>query len=388
MSGTTYFSQEERPSQELQQYLMADTKGQTLAEYFTIFSEALEGGMGQVFFCQDKRDKIFYALKTVPAGDSKYEEILKQEALFSLALEKHPHLVYTRTVTQENGRYCIVMEFIGPQPKSIEENVQGSTLARLMSQRRLSQAECLRWAIEFCRGMEYLNRQGMKAHKDIKPSNLFITPQGHLKIGDFGLAGLDKKGGTLGYRPPELSTPGTPLTPQSDIYSFGLVLYQMLNGGASLTDQTATGSNSTYDTLLQASPCSAILQKCLHKDPAQRYADFTALKKALELAYLPNRLEELPIPAMQAEDYFYKGLGLQALKDNEKALCNYNKALEINPNYAAAYYNCGIVKSDLKYTEGALQDYNKVLELNPNYVAAYNNRGMLKDNLKDTDGAM
>jgi len=83
-----------------------------------------------------------------------------------------------------------------------------------------------------------------------------------------------------------------------------------------------------------------------------------------------------------AEDYFYSGNTKYELKDYKGALQDYNKAIELNPNYALAYYNRGVAKDKLKDYRRALQDYNKAIELNPNYALAYYNRGGAKIRLE------
>ena len=88
-----------------------------------------------------------------------------------------------------------------------------------------------------------------------------------------------------------------------------------------------------------------------------------------------------------AEVYINRGILRKNMKDEEGALQDYNKAIELNPN-DAAYYNRGILKKDMNDKDGALQDYNKAIELNPNDAMAYNNRGSLRSDMNDKDGAL
>ena len=88
-----------------------------------------------------------------------------------------------------------------------------------------------------------------------------------------------------------------------------------------------------------------------------------------------------------AEVYINRGILRKNMKDEEGALQDYNKAIELNPN-DAAYYNRGILKKDMNDKDGALQDYNKAIELNPNDAMAYNNHGSLRSDMNDKDGAL
>jgi len=89
--------------------------------------------------------------------------------------------------------------------------------------------------------------------------------------------------------------------------------------------------------------------------------------------------------AQTAEDYVDKGVAKYELDDYMGAIQDYNKAIELNPNYARAYYNRGATKGKLGEYRGAIQDYNKAIELNPNYVNAYINRGLAKINIGQKD---
>ena len=389
MASTTYYSSSDWELSE--EYLAPRQQGQTLAENFIISDEANEGGMGRVFFCQDKRDKKFYALKTFRENNPAYEHILREEALFSLSLDPHPHIVYTRTVAQEDGRYYIVMELMAPQPKDISQTVSGQTLAVRLNQGPLTLHQALKWAIQFCRGMEYLNQKGMKAHKDIKPANLFITPSGDLKIGDFGLAGR-AKGGTKGYLPPEMFEDGE-LDVRSDIYSFGLVLYQMLNGGRSRAEQTVfLPDDQTFDLLdeaaLEKSPLGEILKKCLARRKTDRYADFTALRQALEEVYRPEEVPVLPMAERTAAEFFYQGMGFYKLQEYSAALTCYTRAIEKDPTLASAYSNRGMIWDILLEYAKALEDYTQALQINPEYVSAYYNRALIYQQLKQYQAAL
>ena len=270
--GTEYNMEPERPK---------------FADYYEILGDDNDGGMGEVYFCKDKRSGQLYALKKAKA-EAKYEDLFKKEAAFALELGKHPNIVYTTTIGHEGDMYYIVMELIGEQNTI---SPQGNTLVSEFnkSTNGIPVEQAYKWAIEFCEGMKYLTSKGMKAHKDIKPANIFITKDKTLKIGDFGLAGTNpqKTTGTPGYRAPEVKQ-GI-FNEQTDIYSFGIVLYQLFNKGYSLTDATqytkagtemlGKGEDSYPNAEEITSPYAQdIIRKCLQQDPQKRYQTFTELE--------------------------------------------------------------------------------------------------------------
>lgn len=372
----------------IRQEMLALPVRETLADYFELSPNVSRGGMGTVYFCRDKRDKQFYALKTYQTTDPKFKDLFLKEAEFALGLEKHPNIVYTRTVAMEGHVYYMVMDLISSrQPKSLTDEVKGNTLAQeLVHKIPLEQA--LKWAIDLCHGMEYLNRKGMVAHGDLKPSNLFITSDKVLKVGDFGtvvLQGGKRKGGTLRYSSPEFEKKQK-LDVRSDIYSAGIILYEMLNGGLNLLYPTRIGDKSKkyYQRLarksIQKSPCAAIITKCLEKTPENRYATFAKLRKDLEKEATKWRVwssRSLHIPNLTAEEYFYKGRGGDNLGMCEFSISNYTKAIKLQPNWVNAYINRGNERTNLKRYTQALLDFNQAVSLNPQDAVSYYNRGIL-----------
>ena len=145
-------------------------RGDILSEFFEISDKARDGGMGDVFFCRDKRDNKFYVLKTF--NDIALSDQFKEEVLFSLSIPKHPNIVYSRTVVTDESNYYLVMDFIGKQPYSLNEEVQGSTLAQVIYHYSLENKQALIWGIQICQGMEFLHECGLRSHKDLKPENI------------------------------------------------------------------------------------------------------------------------------------------------------------------------------------------------------------------------
>lgn len=321
----------------------------TLADFFEISDKAQEGGMGDVYFCRDKRDNRFYVLKK--AKKTEYEDIFEKEAELVLKLEKNPYVVYTKTIISDNTSYYIVMNYIGKQPYNLDEKVEGETLTKVMNKTNIEPKQAVIWAIQFCKGMTFLNKSGIEAHKDIKPDNILIDPNNIIKITDFGLASIDKKGGTPGYMPPEYKKQN--LTIQSDIFSFGLVLYQMFNNGKLLSSQTVFNKDTNesefvYESNWTSNHCQEVIKKCLQKEPSKRYKNFEELERELT-QYLHDKWPEYTLPElkaepMTAEDCFLKGLGYYVLSNG---ICTSNRlniiawfdqAIKLNPRCSKAYY--------------------------------------------------
>lgn len=333
------------PNEEIAKSAVA--RGDVLSEFFEISDKAREGGMGDVFFCRDKRDNKFYVLKTSSKTSNTDEQLFTKECNFVLRLWKHPYVAYAKTVLSDAEHLYIVMEFVGKQPYNLQEAVQGETLARVMNKTQIEPKQALIWAIQFCQGMQFLNNAGMESHKDIKPDNILITSQNDIKITDFGLACAEKKGGTVGYRPPEYFSKEGRLTVTSDVYSFGLVLYQMLNGNKPLPNVTKWDEDAPkYEYVrtdsIQSVHCQDIITKCLADSPADRYQDFYELEKGLS-DYLKKHYSEYVFPKkaaekMTASDYFLKGLGYYQLNENLWAFLLFSLAIFEDPKMAEAYY--------------------------------------------------
>lgn len=325
-------------------------RGDILSEFFEISDKARDGGMGDVFFCRDKRNNKFYVLKTFrKIQESKDNCNLKnfdKEALASLQMPHLPYVVYTKTLIADGLRQYLVMDFIGEPPRNLNEIVQGKTLARVLESTKIEYKQSLIWAIEFCRGMHNLHKYGIAVHKDIKLDNILLASDNSIRITDFGLSVLDKKGGTKGYLPPEYSE-SSELTEQSDIYSFGIVLYQLFFNTCSVKiDKERVEKNR-------------LLQKCLKTNPRERYQHFSDLEKDLQKELKQKfpkcQLEVIAHLTTTAEDYFFKGLGLYVLgfrQDKEPQLLQtaeklLSKSIRLNVHNAAAYYYRSLVLSEM-----------------------------------------
>jgi tetratricopeptide (TPR) repeat protein len=270
--------------------------------------------------------------------------------------------------------------------------------------------------------MEHAQARGIKCHRDIKPANILITQDGTLKISDFGLAAAAEvawrvtggRGGSLVVRGPEgtfglslmqtggkarCGTPGY-MAPEvyrgegadirSDLYSFGLVLWQMATGSPvppfvvpyrgdlegylrQIHEQQVTGRVPGVDGFL-----GPVLERCLRPKPAERYRSFGELRRALEPILERKTGKKLELPQLgekTAAFWSNKGGSLNALGRHEEALVCYNQALAIDPRIAVAWNNKGVSLAAIARWEEAISCYDQALAIDPRIAGAWSNKG-------------
>src|SRR5688572_13068482 len=247
--------------------------GQTISHY-RILSKLGEGGMGIVYKAEDSKLRRTVALKFLPSYTTENRERFLREAQAAASLN-HPSICTIHEIDEEHG--FLSMEFI-----------EGLSVKEKIEIRPLPLEEALNIAMQACTGLQAAHDRGI-VHRDIKPANLMLTAQGQVKIMDFGLAqiggrtGLTKTGASIGtpaYMSPE-QTQGQPTDRRTDIWSIGVVLFEMLTGRLPFAGQTDQAVS--YAILhTQPEPVTAlrsglpleldrILAKALAKSPEQRY---------------------------------------------------------------------------------------------------------------------
>lgn len=380
-----------------------------------ILSSKNESGFGEIYLAMDVKMSIPFAIKTLQKEliSLKDFEDIKKEILPWVDVSDHPNIVTAFTLEHDkNKRPYIEMEPIFP------DNCGRKTLADFMGCKEISEEQILKWCIQFCYAMDYVNQKGY-VHSDIKPDNILID-NGAIKITDFGLVkpinDLSKQYyGSQYYLAPE-SWEGTKNIP-SEIYSFGIVMYQLVNGGKLPSDNCPGIDLEYFHKHIEIPKFDSIfyplISKCLKKDSKERYQSFVELNgdliKILKDKY--NQKIEKPKLRNRGTTYYYiKGNLFSKLKDlvnckkyYELALENsqdkyiqFSYALDLmylnqfedalphllnlseNPDYlsiARIYFNIGRCYHEEICLYKSIEYYKKAIEINPNYLEAHVNLG-------------
>lgn len=280
---------------------MSLVQGAILGGY-EILSPLGAGGMGEVYRARDARLGRDVAIKVLPSyfcNDPERLRRFEQEARAAASLN-HPNIL----VVYQMGNYEGV-------PYLVSELLEGETLRERLQRGPIPLRKVIDYGIQAAHGLEAAHRKGI-IHRDLKPENLFITKDGHVKILDFGLARLVQPDaqevnlaptfggggsmpgilmGTVGYMSPE-QVRGQPANEQSDIFSFTVILREMLTGRqafqkpTSVETMTAILNEEPPPIVAVTSDISPGLQKILHrgldKDPEQRFRSASDLAFALE----------------------------------------------------------------------------------------------------------
>jgi Tol biopolymer transport system component len=260
------------------------------------------GGMGEVYRALDARLDREVAIKVLPeafSADADWLARFKREAQVLAALN-HPNIASIYGLEESDGLSALVMEL-----------VEGPTLAEQIAAGPLPLDEALPIARQIAEALEATHERGV-IHRDLKPANVKVTPEGQVKVLDFGLAKLtEKRGagvdteaptaakamtdpgtvmGTAHYMSPEQAK-GKAVDRRTDIWAFGCVLYEMLTGrqpfgGETLADVLAAvvRAEPHWDALPTATPpvIRKLLRRCLTKDPKQRLRDIGEARIVLE----------------------------------------------------------------------------------------------------------
>ena len=247
------------------------------------------GGMAEVFVARDRlldRPVAVKVLFAEYAKDPLFVERFRREAMSAASLN-HPNIVAVFDWGQVDSTYYIAMEY-----------VQGRTLADILRKHeRLTVLQACDIALDIAAALGEAHKAGV-VHRDIKPANVIVSATGHVKVADFGIAraigsaveqGLTQTGAVMGtatYFSPEQAQGGQP-DPRSDLYSLGVIMYEMLAGVPPFVGENAIAIayKQVHDVPVslrtknpEISPAfSAIVMKCLAKDPDRRYATASAL---------------------------------------------------------------------------------------------------------------
>lgn len=276
------------------------SSGQLFASRYQIEQILGRGGMGVVYKATDTQLDETVAIKTLP-GDVMQRspedlERFKREIRLARKIT-HRNVLRTYDYGEAEGVYFISMEF-----------VRGYTLAELLQEaegRQMVPRLAMGVARQICRGLQAAHEQAI-IHRDIKPQNVLIDHKGEVKLMDFGIARMTEAKeamtqaglivGTPHYMSPE-QVQGKQLDPRSDVYSMGVMLYEMLVGSRPFESSSLTGVLTAHITEKPMPPIdirpeigrdvNGIVLKCLEKNPKARYADAGELLGVLDRVQMP-----------------------------------------------------------------------------------------------------
>ncbi len=239
-----------------------------------------QGGMGVVYKARQKRLDRLVALKILSpkvSRDPAFAQRFVREAK-TLARLNHPHIVAVYDFGQSDDLFYLLMEY-----------VEGVNLHQLMAEQKLSPKEALAIVPQICEALQYAHDMGV-VHRDIKPGNILLDTAGHVKIADFGVAKLTgvtpvdvtltASGvvmGTVHYMAPEQTEHPQQVDHRADIYSLGVVFYQLLTGELPLGRFAPPSQKAQIDVRLDE-----VVLKTLEKEPQRRYQHARDVKTDVE----------------------------------------------------------------------------------------------------------
>ncbi|HVB25498.1 MAG TPA: protein kinase [Ktedonobacteraceae bacterium] len=299
---------------------MRGIEGLTLGRY-KLSQRIAQGGMAEVYLGFDRRVRRQVAVKVLYGRDESFVRRFEREALAVGALS-HDHILPLYDFGEQRPWYYLIMPY-----------VEGGTLRDyLLRRKRLNLEEAASFTDQIASALQYAHDQGVM-HRDVKPSNILLRPDGYAYLVDFGLAkammggeALTNSGAMVGtpeYMAPEQSNGVNDY--RSDIYSLGVILYQMLTGRVPFTAESPVAISLKHIQTMPTPPreingtipesVEAVILKALAKDPKERYQEAQALSaaywKALQLEQsrlrsggttLPLKLNEEPFRELDEAD--------------------------------------------------------------------------------------
>jgi eukaryotic-like serine/threonine-protein kinase len=390
-------------------------KGDFIGKNYEVLGVLGLGGFSVVYLVYSHESETPYALKTLRdqfLRDEETREQFRKEAKLWMHLERHPHIVSASFVEELAGRLYIGMEYIAPNEEGL------NSLEGYFNRNAPDLHQSLRWAIQFCHGMEYAHERGIRCHRDVKPANIMITQEKMVKITDFGFAdvidasrarlrleapfhrrrGFEEETGfgTPAYMPPEQFRNAVRCDERSDIYSFGVVLYQMASRGRIPFAEAIRGAGVEHDAAQMwkemhrlhteaspaplASPLYPVAQRCMQKEPSKRYPSFRELRNELD-ELMKRQTGETLIPHqtkdLEAWELYNKAFSLGSLGQLEEAIAYYDRVLELEPKNTNAWNNRGVCCKKLGRTDEALRCYDRAVEADRHNGSAWSNKGSL-----------
>jgi serine/threonine protein kinase len=369
-----------------------------------------KGGMGIVYFVNDIKTGKAFAAKTYKSqnGKNDIDARFHKELELSIQLGEHENILSIHFLKKIDGQVYLFTDYV-------DGGGLGSTILERLYNDAISPEAAISFAYQICNGMEFLSSKQKIAHLDLKPSNILITQDNVAKIADFGLSrALDlfrirptpENAGTIPYMSPEHFN-GQIVDTRSDIYSFGVIFYEMLTGrhpaGLNLRNKSKTEiyeffkkfhssqklgkalywhglpevkqQGTLRDTLQQwidpqnyrGNDLGVILGGCLERLPEKRFYEFRYVREALELIFGGHLKVSDGMGSDQVApmDEIQRALDFQELGQHDKALRNLNKVLKMNPRNAYAWLAAAVSLWHIGRQTDALVFAQKAADLKP-----------------------
>ncbi len=323
-------------------------EGDVILDLYEVKGTLGRGGMGAVYRVHHKKWNLDLAVKTpLPAALQKAggKEAFVEEATAWVKLGLHPHIVT-----------CYYVRDLGGVPRVFAECVEGGSLKDWIRDRRLyagDEREAMRrildLAVQFAWGLGYAHAQGM-VHQDVKPENALMTPDGTLKVTDFGL--VKSKGYSPAYAAPEQIL-GKEVDARTDIWCWGVSVLEMFTGGVTWLEGSIALSvlenyldNSPSDLPRMPQGVAELLRECFQDDPNLRPPNMDVVAERLLAVYQQEFGEpyprEQPNPLdLRADSLNNYAVSMLDLGREEEAVRLWQEALQADPAHLEANFNYG-----------------------------------------------
>lgn len=371
-----------------------------------------EGGLGVVCLVEDEqhspeRGESQFVLKFPKLMDAAQEAAFRREASVWVSLGRHPAIVPAFWVDIVGSRLCVAAEFIPPDQRgrtSLRDHLDGSPKPL---------RQICRWAAQFLSGLEHSSARAMASHGDIKPENMLIDPAGDLHITDFGLANFvhreeGAQGGTPTYMAPE-QWRGEVLDTRSDLYAFGLVLFELCFGHRAYRASTVAGLRDAHlsaGLVVPPHPLANLISSLVQADRGSRPTLKDAISHLLSIARQNGLSLPAPVPATDldrreelraqssiegpqgaksaldaapeltrlwpddASAWTQLGRLLLSVGDVQRAHAATVRSLEIDDTRSAPWNNLGLIWADLNEPKRAVLAFRRALECDPDNIGA------------------
>ncbi|MEG0794415.1 MAG: Stk1 family PASTA domain-containing Ser/Thr kinase [Bacilli bacterium] len=347
-------------------------KGQKISDRYQIIKSIGEGGMANVYLAYDTildRNVAVKVLRGDLANDEKFVRRFQREALSASSLS-NPNIVEVYDVGEDDGEYYIVMEY-----------VEGKHLKNLLKKRgKLTTAEVVDIILQVTNGLSVAHDSYI-IHRDIKPQNILILENGLIKITDFGIAvamnstqltQTNSVMGSVHYLPPEQAS-GKGATLQSDIYSIGILMYELLTGllpfrGDNAVEIALKHLKEPMPSIRDELPdipqsIENIILKATAKNPKNRYEDARDMHEDLTTCLDESRANELKLTYKYPEYDYDDTRILKAVKDQkaQEQKASDKKKVDANNKPAKKKENAGEEVIAKQITKDDFSSQNKVL---------------------------